>query len=309
MAVYEEGHGPTAEAPRLSNLMNYAGAALSLALIIGVGAWGYKLVVRDVSGIPVVRAMEGDMRVLPDNPGGAVALHKGLAVNEVAASGEAAGPEDYLVLAPRTAGLAQEDLEAQLAPEVANILAATAPLQGIDGEAAATDEAESEELVAAAAEMDEIALLTQILAAGITPPPPVTTVATIDAAVPGVRVSLRPVARPATFVRATAATAAPAATLASSEVAVSTAALPAGTNLVHLGAFESPAEAARAWDALQRRLGQYLSGYERVIQVSNQSGGTWYRLRATGFADRTEARRLCAVLQAEFAECIPVVAG
>ncbi len=56
---------------------------------------------RDVSGIPVVRAMEGDMRVLPDNPGGGVAAHTGLSVNEVAAMGEAGGPEDRLVLAPR----------------------------------------------------------------------------------------------------------------------------------------------------------------------------------------------------------------
>ena len=90
MAVYDDGFAQDAGESRVSNLTNFAGAALSLALIIGVGVWGYKLVVRDVSGIPVVRAMEGDMRVLPDNPGGAVALHTGLAVNEVAASGEAA---------------------------------------------------------------------------------------------------------------------------------------------------------------------------------------------------------------------------
>ena len=112
MAVYDEGFALSVGAPRISNLMNYAGAALSLGLMIGVGVWGYQLIMRDVSGIPVVRAMEGDMRVLPDNPGGTVAMHTGLAVNEVAAMGEAGGLEDRLVLAPRTSGLAQEDLEA-----------------------------------------------------------------------------------------------------------------------------------------------------------------------------------------------------
>ncbi|MDP5361786.1 MAG: hypothetical protein NWP79_06545 [Paracoccaceae bacterium] len=112
MAVYDEGFAPSAGKPRVTNLVNYAGAALSLTLILGVGFWGYKLIMRDVTGIPVVRAMEGDMRVLPDNPGGDVALHTGLAVNEVAALGEAGGPEDRLVLAPRTAGLTPEDLEA-----------------------------------------------------------------------------------------------------------------------------------------------------------------------------------------------------
>ena len=79
------------------------------------------------------------------------------------------------------------------------------------------------------------------------------------------------------------------------------------TCIEHLGAYASPSEAADAWVRLERRLGQYLTGYERVIQVSNQSGGTWYRLRASGFADRNEALRLCAVLQAEYAECIAVV--
>ena len=44
----------------LKNLTNFAGAAVSLALIAGVSVWGYKLVMRDVSGIPVVRAAEGE---------------------------------------------------------------------------------------------------------------------------------------------------------------------------------------------------------------------------------------------------------
>jgi len=60
MAVYDQGQAPMTGAARAGALVNYAGAAVSLALIVGVGVWGYKLVVRDVSGIPVVRAMAGD---------------------------------------------------------------------------------------------------------------------------------------------------------------------------------------------------------------------------------------------------------
>ena len=298
MAVYDEGFAPTADHSRFSNVMNYAGAALSLALIIGVGVWGYKLVVRDVSGIPVVRAMEGDMRVLPDNPGGAVALHTGLAVNEVAASGEAGGPEDILLLAPSESGLAQEDLEVQLAPEVFELLETVALPE--------TEEiaAEVEEVVTpVAAAVDEITLLTQMLAANPATLSDESGALIVPASVPGVRSSIRPVQRPNGL---SAARVEPA-IASSGEVAVSTAAFPVGTNLVHLGAYATPAEAADAWTGLESRLGEYLAGYERVIQVSNQSGGTWYRLRASGFADRAEARRLCAVLQAEFAECIAVV--
>jgi hypothetical protein len=96
-------------------------------------------------------------------------------------------------------------------------------------------------------------------------------------------------------------------TTASGEVAVTTAAFPVGTNLVQLGAFTTPALAAAEWDRLQAQFGQLISDRDRVIQVSNQSSGTWYRLRASGFTDRAEARRLCAAMQAEGAECIAVV--
>lgn len=279
MAIYDEGFAPTAGAPRLPNLINFAGAALSLTLILGVGFWGYKLIMRDVTGIPVVRAMEGDMRVLPDNPGGEVAMHTGLSVNEVAASGEAGGPEDRLVLAPATTGLAQEDLEIAAAPATPE----AAPVQ------------------------DDIAALAEQLAAGVAPLTPLTPPTNPDAiagSVPGVSTSMRPVIRPAAL-RIVAAPAPAAAT--TSEVAVTDATFPAGTNLVQLGAFTSPALAAAEWDRLQARFGELMVERQRVIQVSNQSSGTWYRLRASGFTDRAEARRLCAALQSENADCIAVV--
>ena len=69
--------------------VNVAAAAVSIALIGGVGVWGYKLLMRDVTGVPVVRAMEGDMRVAPTNPGGEIAAHLGLSVNTVPADGGA----------------------------------------------------------------------------------------------------------------------------------------------------------------------------------------------------------------------------
>jgi len=289
MAVYDEGFAPAANAPRVTNLVNFAGAALSLALILGVGLWGYKLIVRDVSGIPVVRAMEGDMRVLPDNPGGGVAVNIGLSVNEVAAVGEAGGPEDRLVLAPRTSGLAQEDLEAQPVSE-----AAIAHLE---------EQTETPTMPDAAVELDDAAVIAAQLAALGSPAP----LAVADS-VPGVSTSLRPVLRPtSTAVPAPIAATPALAPAVAGEIAVTTTAFPAGTNLVQLGAFPNPALAAEEWDRLQARFGQLMTERNRVIQVSNQSTATWYRLRASGFADRAEARRLCAVLQAEGTDCIALV--
>lgn len=295
MAVYDEGFAPAAGMPRLTNMMNFAGAALSLTLMLGVGFWGYKLIVRDVSGIPVVRAMEGDMRVLPDNPGGGVATHKGLSVNEVAAMGEAGGPEDRLVLAPRTAGLAPEDLAPQ---PVAEALAASAE---VAAEAPATPEP-------AEVADDATALAAQLAALSTEPalePAQDSDASIVPASVPGVATSVRPVVRP--FNIPIPAAPADAIAPATSEVAVTTTTFPADTNLVQLGAFPNPTLAAEEWDRLQARFGQLMGERERVIQVSNQSSATWYRLRASGFADRAEARRLCAALQAEGAECIAVV--
>ena len=88
---------------------NMAGALVSLSLIVGVGVWGYKLLMRDVSGIPVVRAASGEMRELPKDPGGQLAENQGLSVNMVAAEGVAEQPADTLILAPRDIALHQED--------------------------------------------------------------------------------------------------------------------------------------------------------------------------------------------------------
>ncbi|WP_296425043.1 SPOR domain-containing protein [Yoonia sp.] len=303
MAVFDEGFAPSYGAARAGVFVNYAGAAMSLALIAGVGLWGYKLIIRDVSGIPVVRAMEGDMRVLPDNPGGSVAIHTGLAVNEVAALGEAGGPEDRLVLAPATEGLVREDLDVQPTAEAGEVLAFDTATQVPVALGAPTPlESQSEPLSA-----DEILALADQIAADVA------TLASTDetalpgvaASAPGVRLSPRPVLRPASLQAEPTAAAAP--TVNTDEVAITTEAFPVGTNLVQLGAFQSPTLAATEWIRLQGRFGQLMGSRDRVIQVSNQSSGTWYRLRASGFADRAEARRFCAALEAEGATCIAVV--
>ncbi len=300
MAIYDEGFAPHESASRTGLLVNYAGAAMSLALIIGVSFWGYKLIMRDVSGIPVVRAMEGEMRVLPDNPGGAVAAHTGLAVNEVAAVGEAGGPEDRLVLAPTTTGLAEADIAVQPMAEASGVV----PAETEEISPAVMSDATSIRPTAEPLDADDILALADQIASGVAATDNADNAPQIiSASVPGVTQSLRPVVRPVALQRVSAP--APAATPAtnSDEVAVSTAAFPSGTPLVQLGAFQSPTLAATEWQRLQGRFGELLSSRERIIQVSNQSSGTWYRLRTHGFDDLAAARRFCAALVAEGANC------
>lgn len=123
--VYTQGYGgqetggqgmhPTQQQPEAPEPSSFGGtvrvlgALASMALVVGVGVWGYKLMIRDVSGVPVVRALEGPMRLQPDSPGGQQADHQGLAVNAVAAAGTAAPTADRLMLAPRPVELTAED--------------------------------------------------------------------------------------------------------------------------------------------------------------------------------------------------------
>lgn len=314
---------------RAGNVVNAAGAIVSLGLIVGVGVWGYNLVMRDISGVPVVRAMEGPMRMAPENPGGEVADHTGLAVNAVAAQGQAAPPEDTVVLAPPTVGLAEEDivvLPSAEAQEVAPVISAppvaeAAPEQEIEVAGVATPEPPltAEQILALADQIAAGAEPLTDLEEGATPPvqtavngvPSEVIADIVPSTVPGVAVSLRPVTRPAGLVVASAPAASSdaAAPLAPADptVLVSTATIPVGTSLAQLGAYDSPEIAAEEWRRFNGRFTDYLAGKERLIQEASRGGRTFYRLRAMGFEDVADARRFCAALVAENTDCVPVV--
>lgn len=94
---------------KFTRLVNGMAAVMSVALVVGIGVWGYRLLVRDVTGVPVVQALEGPMRIAPENPGGELAMHQGLAVNRVQSDGVVQPVADRLVLAPVAAGIGQDD--------------------------------------------------------------------------------------------------------------------------------------------------------------------------------------------------------
>ncbi len=294
----------------LVKLTNLTGAVLSLALIVGVGVWGYKLLVRDVSGVPVVRATEGPMRVQPADPGGNAAEHQGLAVNNIAAEGIAAAPADRLVLAPPPLELTLEDV-----PTVAAAMEQQA-------EATPTAEASESNPIASPETLQNASLSTLVeqLSAGVPPistleaapavtPEPEEVAAAIPAPVKGgIGTSLRPRVRPATLTsvpEAVALAVAAAQSVPSAEMDPDK--IPVGTRLAQLGAFDSPEVARGEWDRLSQKFGDFLEGKQRVIQRAESGGRTFYRLRAMGFADLGDARRFCSALVAERAECIPVV--
>ncbi|MEL7253107.1 MAG: SPOR domain-containing protein [Pseudomonadota bacterium] len=314
MAVDASGNSFVQEpdAPSAGGLFNLAGAAVSLALVVGVSVWAYKQITRDVSGVPVIKAAEGPMRVQPETPGGAVADHQGLSVNNVAAQGTASAPADRLILAPAPLDLSQEDAPAAPAAQAT-------PTTDTSAEAADAPAASPETLQRAAIEAlanslaDGVDPITPLSDEPVQAPARVTSpeadplaeaeLASAPAVTEGLGRSLRPKLRPSG--------------LGAVPQAVQTASgpvddidpdtLPVGTRLAQLGAFASADIARSEWDRLSQQFGDFLSGKSRVIQKAQSGGRTFYRLRAAGFEDLSDARRFCSALVAERAECIPVV--
>lgn len=320
----DHGYAPPAEKRDWTRTLGILGGVASLALTIGVGYWGYNLITRDVTGIPVVRAAEGPLRVSPAEPGGRPADNQGLAVNAVAATGTAAAPADRLTLAPAELDLSEDDKTfAQLSEietlqrpeelelEVAEVQPVVSPTRVTEGVQSDDIDALVAQLTDGVTAIDAGDAVTQVaaVAPAIVPPAPLTQVEPVVAAAvldaPGVRVSLRPAARPTRLTPVSLS--APAATPTAAQVVdVDPASLAAGTRLAQLGAYESAEVAKAEWTRISARFSDYLDGKQRVIQRAESGGRTFYRLRAMGFEDLSDARRFCAALVAGRADCIPV---
>jgi len=290
---------------RLGAVLNWAGAALSVALLVGVGVWSYKLMVRDVSGVPVVRALDGPMRISPEDPGGRQAAFQGLAVNAVAA-GETPPPvAEAVALAPAPVDLTDED------QPVARAGAEVAP-------PAATARATAEE-----APLVEVEVVSDDAPRTLRDD-----VETLPASTPGISRSPFPASRPSGPTRfamvrgqsdsTTDADANDAEAEALLELLLARLApgsiteidpetLPVGTRLVQLGAYSDEVGAREAWEELTTRFAAAFDGRARVVEPAVSAGRTIYRLRAHGFTDEPAARRFCALLVAEGAECVPVL--
>lgn len=346
--VYEEGlqegvfpqaePQPIQKNGSVNKFVSIVGAVASLALITGVGVWSYKLMVRDVSGVPVVRAAEGPMRVQPESPGGSQADHQGLAVNAIAADGVAAPTADRLVLAPRWVELADSDGPVEEpAQNEQTALAAPAHTPPATGTPQATVNNVPAPAGSASAleafQNGSITALVDQLTQGVTPlSQPVEPSYSVDngqpeslidepqAAIepptpvyvgPGLAQSLRPVARPSNLAKLSSTSTAMSEALstardASASLDVDPGSLPVGTRLAQLGAYDSSDVAKSEWDRIYARFEDYMQDKKRVIEKASSGGRTFYRLRAMGFKDLSDARRFCSALVAESADCIPV---
>ncbi len=305
-------------------VLNWGGALLSLVLIAGLATWGWKLWQRDVTGVPVVRALEGPMRVAPEDPGGLASEYQGLTVNRIAESNVQAAPSEQVVLAPAPATLNEdEDLAMAELPAVAPEpdVSASEEFASVTDTTSATPsvlsdtieeaapalsstvlDAEPEVAVLAAPEPEQsatdIAVAAALAGLDLRPEP---AVLKVDAAANVPVATPRPLMRPTNLQQVSASVPA----LAEGEVAVE--AIAAGTRLVQLGAFSSPDVARAEWATTEALYSDYFTGKSRVIQEVASGGREFYRLRVMGFDDLADARRFCAVIVADGTNCIPVI--
>ncbi|WP_134724418.1 SPOR domain-containing protein [Paracoccus luteus] len=323
---------------RVARLTHYLGALVSVLLMCALAVWGYRLVVRDVSGVPVIRAVEGDARIAPDNPGGELSDRTGLAVNAVAA-GTGAAPVERVAIAPAPTALSGQDVAMGELGATAHEPAAASdqPLVEDAADTVALTDAEAARLAADQAAADtaaDTAALAQVpaVAPGDTDAQPVgAAVTTADGrpaqdtaitaalaeagAVPSVTTANRPLPRPRRLAAAAPASdAAPVAALAIAPESAPAAEPPAaarpaaGAPLVQIGAFDSNAIAQSEFTRVSGRFGALFSGKAPVVQEHQVNGRTFYRLRVAGFDSRDDARRFCAALIEAGTDCIPAVA-
>ena len=263
------GAGAGEQGTVAAKFINVTGALVSLALIGGIAVWGYQTIMRDVSGIPVVQALDSPMRETPYAPGGRAAENQGLSVNAVAGSGGVAPPADRVILAPPPLELSLED---------ALPAGGRATVSGAD-------------------RAQEAGLHLAVAREGLEP-------AAAAPAGTGLGRSLRPRPRPDTLDPVAFAIASVTGARAK---AVEPDSLPPGTHMAQIGALDSDEMARAEWTRLSRRLGDLLDGKRPVVEKAETGARAFYRLRAAGFADQADTRRFCSALQAEGADCIPVV--
>lgn len=286
-----EGHGVAHM--HTGRFMHIAGGLTSAALVVGALVWGYKLAVRNVEGIPIVRALEGPMRIAPETPGGSIADHQGLAVNAVAAIGSAAPMPDSITLAPRPVELTEEDVAGLGAFDAPDPTLLTASASLSDPTALAPPELEMNTAAAVEAALLEALTPEEQMAAA--------SADLLDAGAPmrSLFPRRRPgaaAADPVSQVQDVAAVATP---------VIDPASLAVGTPLVQLGTFNSEADARAEWARIEARFADLLGGKSVVLQPAKSGGSIFIRLRAQGFANEDDARRFCTALLTENTACVP----
>lgn len=279
----------------------WTGAALSFFLLAGAIGWSYQLIVRDINQIPIVRAQLGPLRVAPDDPGGLTAANQGLSVTQLAVN-EKPLLSNEIHLAPAAEILNAEHLALQVTEDVkSNPDDGTFEIKEVNAENSINLTEVSNEIEVNTSSKKEVVLSKVAfsqkkieienavsLALSIT-----------DDSVNSLTL-LRPKIRPMISRRNNKTTGDQVVNIEP----ISN--LPIGSAVVQLGAFENKNLAKVEWQRFEKLLGSILFSKKMIVQKAESGGKIFYRLRASGFDDISDARQFCSAISDRVA-CIPVV--
>ncbi|MEO1000424.1 MAG: SPOR domain-containing protein [Pseudomonadota bacterium] len=295
----------------LGTLLRWGGGLVSLALIAALIVWAYRLGERDAQAVPVIQAMAGAARIAPEDPEGTEMAHQGLAVNEVVEARRVAEPETEVALAAPPEDLAEEDLPAAAlaAPPVPE------PVPETEAETEAAIAAAVTEAVTEAATAAETALAAPLAGSGatpasLTPYPPVeesSRLALAYAFAPPRRPATLNTARPPTTAEVRAAAGRP--TAADPDAELRPEDVAPGTDLIQLGAYDSPEIARAEWRRISGAHTDLLGERRLLIEQTTSGGRVFFRLRAVGFDTRAAAEAACTALGNRGQPCNPVKAS
>ena len=279
----------------------WVGAALSLSLLTGAIGWSYQLIVRDINQIPIVRAQLGPLRVAPDDPGGLTAANQGLSVTQLAVN-ERPLLSDEIFLAPAAEVLSEENVALQISEENSSL----------------TNKEKFDTLEVSTENSLDLKILPEQNATGLAPnneavlstaafspkkleiENAVSLALSLTNEVDSSFNSLRPKIRPVVLNQIQTDN------IAQSKANELVVTAPIGSAVVQLGAFESKSSAQIEWQRLEALLGSVLTSKNMMVQKAESGGRVFYRLRAFGFDDLSDARQFCSAVNDKVA-CIPVV--
>ena len=266
--------------------MRWIGAVASVSLVLGIIYWSFLLGQRDAQEVPVIRAMSGNARIVPDDPEGAQADHQGLAVNEVLAETTPSSVDTATTLAPSTQTLTPED-ETMSALEVAPVVLTPVDPIHVDPASVMT---EINPVVAPPVAADGMTLPVRRPDNFLSGDP-------ISDAIEDLLLELNP---------EEGDTSSETPELPRPTPKFGNPLLDPGAALVQLGAFNSLEDAGEIWTQYQSKHADLLGNKQRFIEPIESGGRLLYRLRAAGFNDLDQTRALCAALDARGVDCISV---
>jgi hypothetical protein len=302
---------------KITRASQIVGGLMSLGLLSAIAYFSYDLELGDLSGVPVIKAKEGPMRSLPENPGGDIVNYQGLAVNAIAAEKGAADLPDKVILAPQAINLLEEDAtgfasfpsDQSYSTVILPLIALNQPqsvqeslviLNDFDAESDRTTALDPQIIRSSIEEALNIAM-----AQSTTIEPYLVPDSLMEG---GLGRSLRPLAPPfGLFAKLSETATQDAKSEATFGREISYKDISTGTRLVQLGAFSNPEVARAEWVRLSNRFSQLFADKVRIVQRAPIDNKIFFRLRAYGFIDVDDSIRFCAALDAEGAACIPAV--